>query len=55
MSVNRSEVSRSLAKAIAYAGCGKPDCQEYATHTVREGGMTVDACDACDPQLPYEL
>ena len=24
-SVNRSEVSRALAKAIAYAECGKPD------------------------------
>lgn len=25
MSVNRSDVSRSLAKAIAYADCGKPE------------------------------
>lgn len=35
MSVNRSDASRALAKAIAYADCGKPaDADKWARELV---------------------
>lgn len=36
MSIDRSEVARALAKAIAYKNCGKDDdAQEWARKLVR--------------------
>lgn len=36
MSINRSEVSRALAKAIAYKQCGKDrDAEEWARKLVK--------------------
>lgn len=36
MSINRSEVSRALAKAIAYKDCGKEDkAEEWARELIR--------------------
>jgi len=36
MSIDRSEVSRALAKAIAYKNCGKDrDAEEWARRLVR--------------------
>jgi len=36
MSIDRSEVSRALAKAIAYKNCGKDkEANDWASHLIR--------------------
>lgn len=45
--INRSEVSRALAKAIAYKDCGKDEkAQAWAVELVR----LLECADILDPQ-----
>lgn len=46
--IDRSEVNRALAKALAYAQCGKPkDAAEWAAKLVR----LLDAAEILRPDL----